>query len=76
MSVCDLNKIDGLAKEFSDLDVKHNDSTLNQARAVKQYMIENGNFTLNKINSISKKNPYYKEAMIWAEDYIKIKGGK
>ena len=59
-------------KNFSDLKAKHNDLTRNQARALEQYYIEmrDGPNKLNKINSISTKNKYYKAAKEWAANYI------
>ncbi len=58
-------------KEFTDLEVQYDGLTRNQARAIEQYYIENGPNEKNKINSISSKNKYYKQAMEWAEKYIK-----
>ena len=58
-------------KNFSHLDEQYSDLTRNQARAVEQYLIENGNANkLNKINSISPNNQMYDEAMKWAEKYL------
>ncbi len=46
--------------------------TRNQARAIEQYLIENGPANaMNKINSISPNSPYYIEALQWAENFIK-----
>ena len=62
-------------KNFSDLTGKFHGLTLNQAKAIEQYYIElkNGPNNLNKINSISPNGKYkafYKDAKMWAEDYI------
>ena len=58
-------------KNFSRLDEQYSGLTRNQARAVEQYLIENGNANkLNKINSISPNNQMYDEAMKWAEKYF------
>lgn len=48
-------------------------SILNQARAVEQYYIENGTNELNKINSISPDNKYYRDAMNWVKQYLGAK---
>jgi len=57
-------------KNFEKLSEQYIDLTRNQARAVEQYLIENGHANkLNKINSISPKNKMYDEAMKWAEKY-------
>ena len=58
-------------KNFSRLDERYSGLTRNQARAVEQYLIENGHANqLNKINSISPKNKMYDGAMKWAEKYL------
>ena len=58
-------------KNFSHLDEQYSGLTRNQARAVEQYLIENGHANqLNKINSISPKNKMYNDAMKWAEKYF------
>ena len=58
-------------KNFVKLNEQYSDLTRNQARAVEQYLIENGHANqLNKINSISPKNKMYDEAMKWAEKYL------
>ena len=58
-------------KNFEELSKQYSDLTRNQARAVEQYLIENGHANqLNKINSISPKNKMYDEAMKWAEKYL------
>ena len=45
--------------------------TRNQARAIEQYLIENGPANaLNKANSISPNSQYYKESLEWAQNYI------
>ena len=57
-------------KNFSSLDKQYSDLKRNQARAMEQYLIENGHANqLNKINSISPKNKMYNDAMKWAEKY-------
>ena len=60
-----------MGKEFTDLEVQYSGLTRNQARAIEQYLIENGPNEKNIINSISPKSKYYNEAMEWAEKYIK-----
>ena len=46
--------------------------TKNQARAVEQYLIENGPANaMNKANSISPNSKYYTEALQWAENFVK-----
>lgn len=62
-------------KNFERLDIKYDELTRNQARAIEQYLIENGPANAqNKINSISSsKSRYYDEAMEWAEQYLKEK---
>ncbi len=58
-------------KSFSHLDEQLSGLTRNQARAIEQYLIENGDAnTLNKINSISPNNIFYDDAKTWAENYI------
>ena len=58
-------------KNFEELSEQYSDLTRNQARAVEQYLIENGHANqLNKINSISPKNKMYNDAMKWAEKYL------
>jgi 5-bromo-4-chloroindolyl phosphate hydrolysis protein len=45
--------------------------TRNQARAVEQYLIENGSANaMNQINSISPNSSYYSEALQWAENFL------
>lgn len=39
-------------------------------RAIEQYRIENGPNNLNKINSISPDNKYYKDSIDWAKNYL------
>nr|MBP9985137.1 hypothetical protein [Prevotella sp.] len=59
-------------KDFETLVEQVSGLTKNQARAIEQYLIENGPANaLNKANSISPNSKYYKEALQWAEDYIK-----
>ena len=54
--------------------------TLNQSRALEQYLIEQGDYIntgLNKINSLSPTGTaaqYYKGAMQWAEEYVTSHG--
>ena len=50
--------------------------TKNQARAVEQYLIENGPNLYNKINSIAKNSEYYEEAVKWAKRYVLENGIK
>ena len=57
-------------KGFSNLDPQASGLTRNQARAIEQYYIENGPSEINKINSISPDNKYYKDAMNWAKNYL------
>ena len=57
-------------KGFSNLDPQTSGLTRNQARAIEQYYIENGPSEINKINSISPDNKYYKDAMNWAKNYL------
>ena len=58
-------------KAFDDLDTIIGGLTRNQARAVEQYLIENGSASaLNKINSISPKSEYYSDAMKWAKEFL------
>lgn len=61
-------------KDFDDLDVVFDGLTRNQARALEQYLIENGPDALNKINSIGENNKYYDDAMTWAKQYLDSKG--
>ncbi len=65
-----LNQHNANGKGFTDLRVKESGLTRNQARAIEQYYIENGPNELNKINSISPDNKYYKDAMNWAKNYL------
>ncbi len=58
-------------KGFETLVEQVSGLTKNQARAIEQYLIENGPANaLNKANSISPNSKYYTEALQWAEDYI------
>ena len=57
-------------KGFQRLDQQLSGLTRNQARAIEQYYIENGPNNINKINSISKDNKFYQEAMNWAKDFL------
>ena len=57
-------------KAFFDLELQHSGLTRNQARALEQYYINNGPNTLNKINSISPDNAFYKDAIKWASRYL------
>ena len=65
-----LNQHNANGKGFTDLRVKESGLTRNQARAIEQYYIENGPNELNKINSISPDNKYYKDAMNWTKNYL------
>lgn len=59
-------------KGFDTLVEQVNGLTKNQARAVEQYLIENGSANVfNKINSISPDSKYYLEALLWAENFVK-----
>ena len=62
------------SKNFSRLDVKYDNLSLNQARALEQYHIENGPNIKNINNSIRKKHRYYKEAKNWAKEYLRAHG--
>ena len=58
-------------KAFENLEVQVSNLTRNQARAIEQYLIENGPANkLNKVNSISPKSMHYHDAMKWANRYI------
>lgn len=59
-------------KGFDNLVEQVNGLTRNQARAIEQYLIENGPANaINKMNSISPNSKYYPEALQWAENFIK-----
>lgn len=58
-------------KGLDYLEEKVSGLTRNQARAIEQYLIENGPANaMNQINSISPNSPYYKEALIWAKNFL------
>ncbi|PQQ68298.1 hypothetical protein B9R14_08450 [Acetivibrio saccincola] len=58
-------------KGLDYLEEKVSGLTRNQARAIEQYLIENGPANaMNQINSISPNSPYYNEALIWAKNFL------
>ena len=57
-------------KDFLDLEIQYDNLTRNQARAIEQYIIENGPNELNNINSIGQNNKYYQDAFDWAKQYL------
>jgi len=59
-------------KNLDDLVAQVEGLTRNQARAVEQYLIENGSANaLNQINSISTSHRFYDDAKKWAEEFLK-----
>jgi len=56
-------------KNFTRLNVKYQNLTHNQARAIEQVMIEQSR-GLNINMSIGSKNQFYKEAVRWARNFM------
>ena len=58
-------------KSLDYLEAQMENLTRNQARAIEQYLIENGPANaLNKANSISPTSQYYDESLQWAKNYL------
>lgn len=61
-------------KSLNYLEAQYSSLTRNQARAIEQYLIENGPANaMNRIASIGSSNPHYSGALLWAERFIKGK---
>lgn len=58
-------------KTFDDLEIKHENLTRNQARALEQRYMNKGINKRNKIRSIRSSHPYYRYSQKWAKHYLK-----